>query len=76
MAKSMKLREDKTKKTGEYKSWLVECQGQCEYKSIMKLIEELKKNPYYAAIEKLVLKVDSKNRNSMTFQLVVSTYAK
>ena len=75
-AKSMQLRQNKPKDTEGYKAWTVECQGQCQYDSIMRFVEEVKKNPYYVAIEKLVLKVDSKDRNKMTYYLTVSTYAK
>ena len=75
-AKSMKLQQNKAIKADGYNVWLVECQGQCEYRSITRFVEEIKQNPYYAAIEKLTLKVDSKDRNKMTFHLVVSTYAK
>lgn len=75
-AKSMKLRQNKAIKASGYNVWVVECQGQCGYQSITRFVEEVKKNPYYAAIEKLILKADSKDRNKLTFQLVVSTYAK
>jgi hypothetical protein len=75
-AKSMELRQNKTKKSDGFNVWLVECQGPCQYDGIMRLIEELNKNPYYVGIEKLTLKVDSKDRNQMTFSLAVSTYAK
>ena len=75
-AKSMKLRQNKTKKVDGYKVWTVECQGQGQYGSIVRFVGGLKKNPYYVAIEKLVLKVDNKDRNKMTYHLVVSTYAK
>jgi hypothetical protein len=76
MAKSMRLRRNKSKDTNGYKVWTVECQGQCQYNSVVRFAEEVKKNPYYVAIEKLVLKVDSKDRNKMTYYLVASTYAK
>jgi Tfp pilus assembly protein PilO len=75
-AKSMKLRQDKTIKADGYNVWLVECQGQCGYTSITRFVNEVRNNPYYAAMEKLTLKVDSKDRNKMTFHLIVSTYAK
>jgi Tfp pilus assembly protein PilO len=74
-ATSLKMSQNKAIKAPGYNVWLVECQGQCNYQSMVKFFEEVKKNPYYAAIEKLTLKVDSKDRNKMTFQLVVSTYA-
>lgn len=75
-ANSIQLRQNKSKDTAGYKVWTVECQGQCQYNSIMRFVEEIKKNPYYVAIEKLALKVDSKDRNKMTYYLIVSTYAK
>ena len=75
-ANSVQLRQNKSKDTAGYKVWTVECQGQCQYNSIMRFAEEIIKNPYYVAIEKLVLKVDSKDRNKMTYYLTVSTYAK
>lgn len=75
-AKSVQLRQKKPKASDSYKIWTVECQGQCQYNSVMRFIEEVKKNPYYAAIEKLVLKADSKDRNKLTYYLTVSTYAK
>ena len=75
-AKSLQLRPNKSKDADGYKVWTVECQGQCQYNSITRFIEEVKKNPYYLAIEKLVLKVDSKDRSKMTYHLVVSTYTK
>ena len=68
--------KNKTKKVDGYKVWTVECQGQGQYSSIVRFVGELKKNLYYVAIEKLVLKVDNKDRNKMTYHLVVSTYAK
>jgi hypothetical protein len=76
MAKSMQLRQKKSKDTNGYKVWTVQCQGQCQYNSVVQFAERVKKNPYYVAIEKLVLKVDSKDRNKMTYYLTVSTYAK
>ena len=75
-ANSMQLRQNKSKDTAGYKVWTVECQGQCQYKSIMRFVEEVKKNPYFVAIEKLILKVDSNDRNKLTYYLIVSTYAK
>lgn len=75
-AKSLKLHPNKSIKAEGYNVWTLECQGQCKYKSIMRFIDVVKQNPYYASIEKLTLKVDSKKRTEMTFQLVVSTYAK
>jgi len=75
-ANSMKLRQDKTAKVDGYNVWLVECQGQCGYASITRFFNEVRKNPYYAAMEKLTLKVDSKDRNKITYYLIVSTYAK
>lgn len=74
-SKSMQLRQDKTKKTTGSNVWVMECQGQCQYASVLQFLEEIKKNPYYAAIEKLVLKADTKDRNKMTYHLTVSTYA-
>ena len=75
-AKSMQLRQNKSKDTKGYKVWTVQCQGQCQYNSILRFAEEIKMNPYYVAIEKLVLKVDSKDRNKMTYHLILSTYTK
>ena len=75
-AKSMQLRQDKTAKVDGYNVWLVECQGQCKSSSITRFVNEVKKNPYYAAIEKLRLKVDSKDRSKITYHLIVSTYTK
>jgi len=74
--KSVELRQNKSKKTDGFDHWIVECQGPCQYNSMMRFVEELKKNPYYVGFEKLTLKTDSKNRNQMTFTLAVSTYAK
>ena len=73
-AKSVELRQNKSQKTKDYNVWVVECQGPCQYDAMMRLVEELKKNPYYVGIEKLTLKTDSKDRNKMTFSLAVSTY--
>lgn len=74
-AKSMQLRQNRAQNAGGYKVWIVECQGECRYDSMMRLVEQLKQNPYYVGIEKLVLKADSKDRNKLTFYLTVSTYA-
>jgi hypothetical protein len=75
-AKSMQLRQNKSKDAEGYMVWTMECQGLCQYNSIMRFVKRVEKNPYYVAIEKLVLKVDSKDRNRMTYYLTVSTYAK
>jgi hypothetical protein len=59
-----------------YTVYTIECKGQCSVDSMKKLMSELKKNPYYVAVEKMVLKVGEKKRDQVNYTLVISTYAK
>ncbi|MBP8604624.1 MAG: hypothetical protein KBI46_02110 [Phycisphaerae bacterium] len=76
-AKTLQLRESSgALRRDGFRVLLLDCQGRCSTQSLMQLIEQLKQNPYYVAVEKLSMKVDPKERSAVTFQLVVSTYAK
>lgn len=76
-AKTLQLRESSgSLRRDGFRVLLLDCQGRCTAQSLMQLIEQLKQNPYYVAVEKLSMKADPKERSAVTFQLVVSTYAK
>ncbi|MEN6306578.1 MAG: GspMb/PilO family protein [Anaerohalosphaeraceae bacterium] len=53
---------------------MLQCRGRCQFPAIVKLLEELKKNPYYVGVEELTLRVDERNRQEMDFTFTVSTF--
>ncbi len=75
-ARTVQLRDNRGKRQDGYAFLTVDCQGRCNYEQMLRLLGELKRNPYYVGIEKFALRVDTRNRNEMTFQLAVFTYAK
>jgi hypothetical protein len=75
-ARTLQLRESRAKRQDGFEVLTVDVQGRCGYEPMLRLLEDLKHNPYYVGVEKCVLRVDAKNRNEMTFQLAVFTYAK
>lgn len=52
----------------------LQCKGRCAYESLGRFLDELKKNPYYAGVEELTLRVDDKNRQEMELSITVSTF--
>lgn len=74
-ARTLQLRDNRGKRKDGYAVLTVDGQGRCSYESMLRLLGDLKRNPYYVGIEKCTLRVDAKNRNEMTFQLAVFTYA-
>ena len=75
-ARTLQLRDNRGKRQDGYAFLTVDCQGRCSYEQMLRLLGDLKQNPYYVGIEKFSLRVDTRNRNEMTFQLAVFTYAK
>ncbi len=75
-ARTLQLRENRGKRQDGFAVLTVDVQGRCGYEAMLRLLEDLKRNPYYVGIEKCVLRADAKNRNEMTFQLAVFTFAK
>lgn len=75
-ARTVQLRDNRGKRQDGYAVLTVDCQGRCTYEQMLRLLGNLKRNPYYVGIEKFSLRVDTRNRNEMTFQLAVFTYAK
>lgn len=74
-ARTLQLRDNRGKRENGFAVLTVDCQGRCEYEQMLRLLADLKRNPYYVGVEKLSLRVDTRNRNEMTFQLAVFTYA-
>ena len=75
-AKTVQLRDNRGQRRDGFSILSVDVQGKCDYQSMLKLLGDLKRNPYYVGIEKCVLRVDAKKRDEMTFQLAVFTYGK
>jgi hypothetical protein len=75
-ARALQLRENRGKREDGYAILTVDCQGRCSYEQMLRLLADLKRNPYYVGVEKFSLRVDTRNRNEMAFQLAVFTYAK
>jgi hypothetical protein len=75
-AKTLQLRDNRGKRQDGFALLTVDVGGRCRYESMLRLLGDLKRNPYYVGVEKCILRVDAKNRNEMTFQLAVFTYAK
>lgn len=75
-ARTLQLRDNRGKREDGFAVLTVDCQGRCEYAQMLRLLDDLKRNPYYVGVEKFSLRVDTRNRNEMTFQLAVFTYAK
>lgn len=74
-ARTLQLRDNRGKREDGFAVLTVDCQGRCEYQQMLRLLSELKRNPYFVGVEKFSLRVDTRNRNEMTFQLAVFTYA-
>ena len=53
---------------------MLQCRGRCQFPAMMRLLEELKKNPYYVGVEELTLRVDERNRQELDFTFTVSTF--
>jgi Tfp pilus assembly protein PilO len=53
---------------------MLKCQGRCQFPSLIKLLEDLKNNPYYVGIEDLSIRADDKNRQDLEIILTVSTF--
>lgn len=49
------------------------CQGRCQFTSLVRFLDELRKNPYYLGIEELSIKTDEKNRQNLEIAFTVST---
>lgn len=75
-ARTLQLRDNRGKREDGFAVLTVDCQGRCEYEQMLRLLSDLKRNPYYVGVEKITLRVDTRNRNEMTYQLAVFTYAK
>ena len=75
-ARTLQLRDNRGKRDDGYAVLTVDCQGRCSYEQMLRLLADLKRNPYYVGVEKFSLRVDTRNRNEMAFQLAVFTYAK
>lgn len=75
-ARTLQLRDNRGKREDGFAVLTVDCQGRCGYEQMLKLLADLKRNPYYVGVEKFSLRVDTRNRNEMTFQFSVFTYAK
>lgn len=73
--RTLQLRDSRTQRRDGYAVLTVQSQGQCTYRQIVQLLAALKQNPYYVGIEKLSLRVDTRNREQMSFELTVFTYA-
>jgi len=52
----------------------LQCRGQCQFSSLLRFLDELKKNPYYVGIEELSVKVDEKNRQDLEIVFTVSAF--
>jgi type II secretory pathway component PulM len=50
------------------------CQGQCQFNSLVRFLDDLRKNPYYVGIEELSIKTDEKNRQNLEIAFTVSTF--
>lgn len=54
---------------------MLKCQGRCRFPSLLKLLEELKNNPYYVGVEELSIRADDRNRQDLEVILTVSTFS-
>jgi type II secretory pathway component PulM len=52
----------------------LQCRGRCQYPSLLRFLEDLKKNPYYVGIEELAVKAVEKNRQDLEIVFTVSTF--
>jgi hypothetical protein len=50
------------------------CQGKCQFTSLARFLDDLRKNPYYVGIEELSIKTDEKNRQNLEIAFTVSTF--
>jgi hypothetical protein len=50
------------------------CQGKCQFASLARFLDDLRKNPYYVGIEELSIKTDEKNRQNLDIAFTVSTF--
>jgi type II secretory pathway component PulM len=50
------------------------CQGKCQFDSLARFLDDLRKNPYYVGIEELSIKTDEKNRQNLDIAFTVSTF--
>jgi type II secretory pathway component PulM len=50
------------------------CQGKCQFSSLARFLDDLRKNPYYVGIEELSIKTDEKNRQNLEIGFTVSTF--
>jgi Tfp pilus assembly protein PilO len=75
-ARTLQMRDNRGKRQDGFSVLTVDCQGRCSYEQMLQVLADLKRNPYYVGVEKFSLRVDTRNRNEMTFQLAVFTYAK
>ncbi|MBA4397482.1 MAG: hypothetical protein C0394_08890 [Syntrophus sp. (in: bacteria)] len=53
---------------------MLKCQGRCQFPSLLKLLEDLKNNPYYVGVEDLSIRADDKNRQDLEMTLTISTF--
>ena len=53
---------------------MLKCQGRCQFPSLLKLLENLKNNPYYVGVEELSIRADEKNRQDLDVTLTVSAF--
>jgi hypothetical protein len=50
------------------------CQGKCQFTSLARFLDDLRKNPYYVGIEELSIKTDEKDRQNLEISFTVSTF--
>lgn len=53
---------------------MLKCQGRCQFPALLKLLEDLKNNPYYVGVEDLSIRADDKNRQDLEVIITVSTF--
>lgn len=75
-ARAVQLRDQRNRIENGYTVVSVDCQGRGSYEAVLNLLADLERNPYYAGLEKLSLRVDAKDRNQLNFQITAITYAK
>lgn len=70
----------KKSQAGGYQPLYVSYAGQCSFDKLLKLLVDLKTNPYYVGIEALKIEADPKKpaqgRQEMTIELTLTTLAK
>ncbi|MCP4454541.1 MAG: hypothetical protein GY809_24045 [Planctomycetes bacterium] len=80
--KEVPLQTEFSKKrvTGGYQPLYVSYAGKCSFDKLLKLLVDLKTNPYYVAVEALKIEADPKTpaqgRKEMTIELTLTTLAK